>query len=137
VSAVLPSLVPTIVRSEGVWATAWRRFRGDRVGMVCLAIVAAFLVLIALAATRIVAGDWQREVGVPNAPPTLMGPRPPEDLGTIEVPKGPNVDLSDVDPLAPRYQEWAERAAKIKTEEIVRAPTLPIGGDRLGRDVLA
>jgi peptide/nickel transport system permease protein len=125
------------VRSEGVWATAWRRFRGDRVGMVCLAIVAAFLVLIALAATRIVAGDWQREVGVPNAPPTLMGPRPPEDLGTIEVPKGPNVDLSDVDPLAPRYQEWAERAAKIKTEEIVRAPTLPIGGDRLGRDVLA
>ncbi len=136
-SAVLTSPVAAGLRSEGVWATAWRRFRGDRVGMVCLAIVAAFLVLIALSATRVVASQWQRELGVPNAPPALMGPRPPEDLGTIEVPKGPNVDLSDVDPLAPRYKEWAERAAQIKTEEIVRAPTLPFGGDRLGRDVLA
>jgi peptide/nickel transport system permease protein len=137
VSAVLPTPLPAMVRSEGVWVTAWRRFRGDRVGMVCLAIVASFLVLIALSATGLVAGQWQRELGVPNAPPTFMGPRPPEDLGTIEVPKGPNVDLSDVDPLAPRYKEWAERAAQIKTEEVVRAATLPFGGDRLGRDVLA
>jgi peptide/nickel transport system permease protein len=53
------------------------------------------------------------------------------------VPSGPNVDISDVDPLAPRYQEWAERAAKLKTTEAVRAQTLPFGGDRLGRDVLA
>jgi peptide/nickel transport system permease protein len=123
--------------SEGVWRIAWRRFRGDRVGMVSMVIVAAFLLLIAASALRLVAADWQREVGVPNAPPTFQGPRPPEDLGTIEVPKGPNVDLSDVDPLAPKYQEWAERAAKMKTEETVRAPTLAFGGDRLGRDVLA
>ena len=39
------------LRSEGVWRAAWRRFRGDRVGMVSLLIVAAFLVLIALSAT--------------------------------------------------------------------------------------
>ncbi len=136
-SAVLATPLAAVPRSEGVWRTAWRRFRGDRVGMVSLAIVAAFLVLILLSATRLVASSWQREVGVPNAPPTLLGPRPPEDLGTIEVPKGPNVDLSDVDPLAPKYKEWAERAAKMKTEEIPRAQTLPLGGDRLGRDVLA
>ena len=136
-SAVLASTAPVAERSEGVWRTAWRRFRNDRVGMVALAVVAAFLVLIVLAATQVVAGQWQRELGVPNAPPTFMGPRPPEDLGTIEVPKGPNVDLSDVDPLAPKYQEWAERAAKMKTEEVVRAQTLPFGGDRLGRDVLS
>jgi oligopeptide transport system permease protein len=137
VSAVLSTAIPAPARSEGVWRTAWRRFRSDRVGMVALAIVAAFLVLIALSATRLVASQWQRELGVPNAPPTLLGPRPPEDLGTIEVPKGPNVDLSDVDPLAPKYKEWAERAAKMKTEEVVRAQTLPFGGDRLGRDVLS
>ena len=136
-SAVLATPLSTVPRSEGVWRTAWRRFRNDRVGMVSLVIVAAFLVLILLSATRLVASNWQREVGVPNAPPTLLGPRPPEDLGTIEVPKGPNVDLSDVDPLAPKYKEWAERAAKMKTEEIARAQTLPLGGDRLGRDVLA
>ena len=136
-SAVLAPPLLAVPRSEGVWRTAWRRFRGDRVGMVSLAIVAAFLVLILLSATRLVASSWQREVGVPNAPPTLLGPRPPEDLGTIEVPKGPNVDLSDVDPLAPKYKEWAERAAKMKTEETPRAQTLPLGGDRLGRDVLS
>jgi peptide/nickel transport system permease protein len=99
--------------------------------------VAAFLLLIALSASHIVAHDWQREVGVPNAPPTLLGPRAPEDLGAIEVPKGPNVDLSDVDPLAPRYKEWAERAAQMKTTETPRVDTLPFGGDRLGRDVLS
>ena len=53
------------------------------------------------------------------------------------MPKGPNVDLSDIDPLAPRYKEWDERAAKLKTEETPSAETLPLGGDRLGRDVLA
>jgi peptide/nickel transport system permease protein len=129
--------VPAPARSEGVWRTAWRRFCGDRVGMVSLVIVAAFLLLILLSATRLVAKDWQREVGVPNAPPTWLGPRPPEDLGTIDVPKGPNVDLSAVDPLAPRYKEWAERAAQMKTVETVRAQTLPLGGDRLGRDVMS
>ena len=136
-SAVLPLAPAQVAHSEGVWRTAWRRFRNDRVGMVSLLIVAAFLLLIALSATGLVARHWQAEVGVPNAPPTVLGPRPPEDLGTIEVPKGPNVDLSDIDPLAPRYKEWAERAAQMKTQETQRVDTLPFGGDRLGRDVLS
>ena len=38
-----------VQRSEGVWRTAWRRFKGDRVGMVSLWIVGAFLLLVALA----------------------------------------------------------------------------------------
>jgi oligopeptide transport system permease protein len=124
-------------RSEGVWAAAWRRYRGDRTGMVSLFVVAAFLLMIALSAVGVVAGSWQAEVGVPNAPPTVLGPRAPEDLGAIELPKGPNVDLSDIDPLAPRYKEWTERAAQMKTTETSRLQTLPFGGDRLGRDVLA
>jgi oligopeptide transport system permease protein len=124
-------------KSEGVWHAAWRRYRGDRVGMVSLAIVLGFLLLIALAAAGLVAKGWEREVGVPNAPPTLLGPRPAEATGAIAGPKGPNVDLSAIDPLAPRYQEWAERASKLKTAETVKAETLPFGGDRLGRDVLS
>jgi peptide/nickel transport system permease protein len=136
-SAVLPMAPAQVPHSEGVWRTAWRRFKNDRVGMVSLLIVAAFLVLIVLSATGVVAGNWQREVGVPNAPPTVLGPRPPEDLGTIEVPKGPNVDLSDIDPLAPKYKEWTERAAQMKTQETQRVETLPFGGDRLGRDVMS
>lgn len=123
-------------RSAGVWVAAWRRLRRDRVGVTSIAIVLAFLTLVVLAATGLVAGDWQRETAIPNAPPTFMGPRPAEAATVIPVPKGPNVDLSAVDPLAPRYDEWAERAAKFKTTEAPRAETLPFGADRLGRDVL-
>jgi peptide/nickel transport system permease protein len=137
-SAVLqsPPAGKPVQRSEGVWHAAWRRMRSDRVGMVSMGVVLLFVLLIVLTATRLVASDWQREVGVPSAPPTFMGPAPKSEQAAIEGPKGPNVDISDVDPLAPRYKEWAERAAKYKTTEVPKAETLPLGGDRLGRDVL-
>ena len=138
-SAVLdaPATTATPQRSEGVWRAAWRRFRSDRVGMVCAGIVLAFLVLIAVSALGLVARNWQAEVGVANAPPTFVGPRAAEATGAIQVPKGPNADLSAVDPLAPRYAEIDEAARKYRTAESVKAETLPFGADRLGRDVLA
>jgi oligopeptide transport system permease protein len=136
-SAVLSSPATGAERSEGVWHAAWRRFKTDRVGLTSALIVAAFLLLILASWSGLVAQHWQDEVGVANAPPTFLGPRPPEAIGTIEVPTGPNVDLSDVDPLAPRYQEWDALAAQLKTTETVKAQTLPLGGDRLGRDVLS
>jgi peptide/nickel transport system permease protein len=136
-TAVLTAGTGAPERSEGVWHAAWRRFKTDRVGLVSAAIVAAFLALILASWLGLVASQWQDEVGVANAPPTFLGPRPPEAIGTIEVPKGPNVDLSAVDPLAPRYQEWDAAAAQYKTTETPKAETLPLGGDRLGRDVLS
>jgi peptide/nickel transport system permease protein len=128
-------------RSQGVWVAAWKRLRNDRVGMVSLVIVALFLLLVVASALKLVAADWQKEVGVPNAPPTFIGPRV-EQVGTdplanLVAKDAKPVDLSDIDPLAPKYKEWAERAAKIQISEPVRADTLPFGGDRLGRDVLA
>jgi oligopeptide transport system permease protein len=123
-------------KSEGVWHAAWRRFKADRVGLVSAVVVLAFLGLVLLASLGLVAKNWQAEVGVANAPPTFIGPKPPEATGTIEVPKGPNVDLSAVDPLAPRYAEIEEAAKKYRTTETPKAETLPLGGDRLGRDVL-
>ena len=125
-----------VEKSEGVWHAAWRRFKADRVGMVSAVIVLAFLLLVLLASLGLVAKNWQAEVGVANAPPTFIGPKPPEATGAIEVPKGPNVDLSAVDPLAPRYAEIEEAAKKYRTTETPKAETLPLGGDRLGRDVL-
>jgi len=139
-SAVLPadgSLADLQQKSEGVWHAAWRRFKTDRVGFWSMIVVLAFIVLILLAATGLVAKGWQQEVAVPNAPPTLLGPKPPSADNVIETPKGPNVDLSDIDPLAPRYKEWEEKARQFQTQEIVKAETLPFGADRLGRDVLA
>lgn len=124
-------------KSEGVWAASWRRLRADKVGMGAMVVVALSLLLVVAAALGVVAGDWQKETGVPNAPPTFLGPAPAEATGTIAQPKGPNVDLSDIDPLAPKYSEWTERAKQYKTDEAPRADTLPFGADRLGRDVLA
>jgi oligopeptide transport system permease protein len=136
VSAVLTADA-AVPASAGVWSAAWRRFRSDRVGVVSLSIVAAFVLLVGASAGGLVAADWQREIGVPNAPPHVVGPAPPVEATGIVQPKGPNVDLSAVDPLAPRYREWQERAAQFRTVETVKRETLPFGADRLGRDVLA
>ena len=115
-SAILPPLAApasgTAARSEGVWRAAWRRMRRDKVGVVSLAIVLVFVLMIVLTATGLVAGGWQKEVGVPSAPPSFMGPAKAVESEAIAGPTGPPVDISAVDPLAPRYKEWAERAAK-------------------------
>ena len=124
-------------RSQGVWAASWRRLKSDKVGVFSMVVVALSLLLVLAAGLGLVARDWQKETGVPNAPPTFMGPAPAEAAGAIAQPKGPNVDLSDIDPLAPKYAEWTERAKQYKTDEAPRAQTLAFGADRLGRDVLA
>ena len=63
--------------SPGLWTLAWRRLRTDNVAMVCLAIVAAFLVLVLLSGLNIIAGDWAKEVGVNYAPPSFLDYEPP------------------------------------------------------------
>jgi oligopeptide transport system permease protein len=134
-------LPPEPARSRGVWATAWRRLKNDRVGMVSLAVVAVFVLLILLSSVGLFARDWQKEVAVPDAPPTFMGPKAKQSgtdpLANAVSRDAKPVDLSDIDPLAPKYEEWKERAAKIQTTESPRAETLAFGADRLGRDVLA
>ncbi len=59
--------------SPGLWALAWRRLTADGVAMVSLAIVAAFLLLMVLSGTGLIAKDWSREVGVNYAPPSFVG----------------------------------------------------------------
>ncbi|HEX4523584.1 MAG TPA: ABC transporter permease [Casimicrobiaceae bacterium] len=104
----MPYDVPHAV-SPGLWALAWRRLRSDRVAMISLAIVAAFLLMIVLSATGLIARDWAREEGVNYAPPTFVGPD--AAAGPAGVPPGATVagesgaaenesDLQIVDPLA-------------------------------------
>lgn len=140
-TAVEAYQVPVTTRSRGVWVTAWKRLRNDRVGMVSLAIVAVFIVMILLSSLGLLARDWQKEVAVPDAPPTFMGPAVKQTgadpLASVVAKDAKPVDLSDIDPLAPKYDEWKERAAKIQIAETPRSDTLPFGADRLGRDVLS
>ena len=49
----------------------------------------------------------------------------PLATGSVDVPTGPNVDLSAVDPLAPRYKEWEERAKQFQTAEAIKAAAEP------------
>jgi peptide/nickel transport system permease protein len=63
--------------SPGLWTLAWRRLRSDHVGMVSLVIVAAFIVMMILSGVGLIAGDWNREVGVNYAPPTFVGAEAP------------------------------------------------------------
>ena len=166
----MPYDVPHAV-SPGLWALAWKRLRTDRVAMVSLAIVVAFLVMVLLSATGLIAGDWAREVGVNYAPPSFLGPAEPAAGAAVapaaqseqaeqptELPvedpladalaairggaTAPNAAGGDtasegrsVDPLADVMAEIKSKEVKNATAE-VRAPTLPLGGDKWGRDVL-
>jgi peptide/nickel transport system permease protein len=68
----MPYDVPHAV-SPGLWALAWRRLRADTVAMISLAIVAAFLLMMVLSGTGLIAKDWSKEVGVNYAPPSFVG----------------------------------------------------------------
>jgi len=64
------------------------------------------------------------------------GRRPAGTIGAC--PSGPNVDLSDIDPLAPTLQGVEEaRGKQIQTTETARGNAAVRRADRLGRDVLA
>ena len=125
--------------SPGLWRLAFERLREDRVGVGSALVVLAFLLLVGLAQLGLVAPDWQREVGVPFAPPHFLGPAPAiAPLADLEQPApAPLLDLSEVDPLAAYYAAWAQGAAQVPVGDTVRLPTLVLGGDRIGRDVLA
>jgi peptide/nickel transport system permease protein len=129
---------PSLPHSRGVWSLAWQRLRADRVGMVCLYVTAAFLLLAVLAQLGLVAQHWQAEVGTPFAPPHWVGKiTDGAQTAVVETISGPAVDISAVDPLAPRYAEWQQRAAQYKTVTLALSDTLPLGADQMGRDVLS
>ena len=139
-SAVLDALPQKAAASPGLWRLAGRRLLGDRVGVVAAAIVVLFLLTVIAAALGLVASDWSKEVGVSYANPGFLAGRENLEADSIRQAKKkveiPPVDLSAVDPLAPRYAEWEERTRKIKVTEIERSDTLPFGGDKWGRDVI-
>ena len=112
--------------SPGLWALAWKRMKSDHVGMVSLAIVAAFLVLMVLSGTGLVARDWNRETGVNYAPPSFIGadieagaPAAPETQPSAPIPAS-EYKSSVVDPLA-------DVLAEIRGEK--PAAGAPAGGD--------
>src|SRR5271154_6511125 len=117
-SAVLTNPpTPSRQESPGLWALAWRRLRQGTVGMIALVVVAFFLAIMLASFTGLIAKDWSKERGVSYANPSFLAGAEnleAKSMATKDASaKAPPVDLSDIDPLAPRYKEWEERAAKI------------------------
>src|SRR5262245_41884605 len=120
-----PREIPHTV-SPGLWALAWKRLKADRVGMVSLAIVAAFIVMMILSGTGLIAGDWAREVGVNYAPPSFPGadieagtPAGPASGGASSAEPGSDYKTTVVDPLA---DVLAEIKGERKPAEAAAAP---------------
>lgn len=125
---------------DSAWTALWRRLREDKAGAISLAVVLAYMVMILVATAGYLAGGWSREIGVPYANPAFLGDRPNLEAtlrSRATRPQGVMPDLSPIDPLAPKYAEWERRTAELKVSEPERSMTLPWGGDRWGRDVLA
>jgi peptide/nickel transport system permease protein len=127
--------------SPGLWLLAWRRFCHDRVGVVSLAIVGFFCVLVLAAGLHLVADDWADEAGVNYAPPSFMGPDRAEVQGLAtgpasDTPATGDTYTSDItDPLADVLAEIRRDPAEAQAP-VAKAPTLAFGGDKWGRDVL-
>ncbi|GAB3447118.1 ABC transporter permease [Massilia solisilvae] len=123
------------VASPGLWALAWRRLRADKVAMGSLAVVAAFLLMLALSASGLVAADWEDEVAVNYAPPTFMGPDPA--LAAASARATQPVPDNAFDPLAPELRELRAQLDKqgVKAQRERRA-TLPFGADKWGHDII-
>jgi peptide/nickel transport system permease protein len=123
------------MREQGVWALAWRRFRRDRVGFVSLLVVAAYAAVMVATASGWLARGWSEERGVSYAPPTFMGPDKQPGTGAVAEDGAAFDDYGIADPLAPDLAEIAKRLSGAVTSE-ARAPTLVLGADKWGRDVL-
>jgi len=117
--------------SAGLWTLAWRRLRVDRVAMAALAVVLAFLLMLALSLGGLVAADWEREVGVSYAPPVFIGP----DAATAAA-QAAHVALppNPFDPLAEDIAALGKTGAVVPPE--AKRTTLPFGADKWGHDIV-
>jgi len=124
--AAMPPVRPDVSHavSPGLWVLAWKRLKSDRVGMVSLAIVVAFIVMMVLSGVGLIAKDWAREVGVNYAPPTFAGPEAASATSPTaeQAPATPATQWksSVVDPIG-------DVIAELKGEK--PAPAAPAGAD--------
>jgi peptide/nickel transport system permease protein len=122
------------MKEQGVWALAWKRFRRDRLGFSSLVVVLAYVALIVAVAAGL-ASDWQDEAGVSFAPPSFLGPEADTPQTVRSAARGEVQDYGIPDPLAADLAEIAKGLSGTAANQ-TRAPTLVLGGDKWGRDVL-
>ena len=79
-----------------------------------------FVLMVLLSFLGLIARDWQKEVALPDAPPSFIGPRAlqtgTDPLANVVPKDAKPVDLTDIDPLAPKYEEWKGKGATAKPD---------------------
>ena len=125
------------MNETGVWMLAWRRFKRDRLGVASLVVVVIYAAVMLAAAAGLIVRDWGDEAGVSFAPPTFLGPEA-ESPQLARMAEGTQLtsDYGIADPLAQDLAEIAKSLAGTASGGEARALTLPLGGDKWGRDVL-
>ncbi|HEV2430664.1 MAG TPA: ABC transporter permease [Burkholderiales bacterium] len=118
-----------------LWRLGWQRLLQDRVGAVSAAVVLAFLLIAAASAAGLIARDWTEETGVSYAPPAFLGPQANEQAMQASAASVPQESYGIVDPLAEELAEIRRTLTGGAGGE-ARAQTLPLGGDKWGRDVI-
>jgi peptide/nickel transport system permease protein len=120
--------------SPGLWALALRRLFADKAAMAALVVVAAFLLMVALSASGLIAADWEDEVAVNYAPPTFLGPDPSLPPAAKQAEPVPD---NAFDPLAGEIRQLrAELDKSGPHAQRARLATLPFGADKWGHDVI-
>jgi len=123
--------------SAGLWMLAWRRLKADRIAMAALAVVGAFLLLLAASASGLVAGDWEEEVAANYAPPAFAAPSVPAAPATSDAGSAGPPPANEFDPLAGDLRELRATLGKAVAEPTAeRAPSLLFGADKWGHDVI-
>lgn len=136
----MPTSNQSVMASPGLWRLAWRRLLNDRIGVVCLAIVLAFMFVVLASWLGLIAANWNKEVGVSYASPGFLGKQINLEAGQAVADQPappPSADLRAVDPLADIYEELEARTRAIQSTETPKAETLLFGGDKWGRDIVA
>lgn len=130
----------TLPASHGYWRSAAQRLWQDTLARVCVVILGFYFILVLAASFGWVAQDWNEEVGVSYANPSMLAdyPNPQGKNSLITLEKYQVDDASRaVDPLASYYEKIEQRARDYASVERKPQWTLPFGGDKWGRDVIA
>ena len=125
--------------SHGFWQLAGKRLLVDKVARVCGAILTVYFLLALASGFGWIASDWNEEVGVSYANPGFISdaPNPQGENSRFKVEQlTVDAETRAVDPLAPYYADIDKGAKAYETATRPLSWSLPLGGDKWGRDVL-
>ncbi|PHV10646.1 ABC transporter permease [Chitinimonas sp. BJB300] len=121
--------------SPGFWRAAGKRLWADKLARGCLFILAVYFVLALASTMGWLAKDWNKQVAVSWAAPTMVGKQQQDSHGfKVEV-IAPDAEARALDPLTPFEAELTAAAKAYQQEAVVLADTLPLGADKVGRDI--